>query len=75
MHVQSGCSGNDSDVVIPSMPSSGSQPTDSPHFLKDGFGTKHRVWFQRFGTSVMPSDKWTLYCNILMFRMTATQIA
>ena len=40
MHVQSGCSGNDSDVVIPSLPSSGSQPMD-----------EHRVWFQRFGTT------------------------
>ena len=43
---------NDSDVVIPSLPSSGSQPTDSPLFLMEGLGTKHRVWFQRFGTSL-----------------------
>ena len=35
MHVQSGCSGNDSDVVILPLPSSGSQPTDSPSFLMD----------------------------------------
>ena len=32
MHVQSGCSGNDSDVVIPSLPCSDSQPADSPRF-------------------------------------------
>ena len=51
MHVQSGCSGNDSDAMIPSLPSSGSQPTDSPRFLMEGLGTKHRVWFQWFGTN------------------------
>ena len=50
MHVQTGCSGNDSDIVIPSLPCSDSQPADSPRFLMDGLGTKHRVWFQRFGT-------------------------
>ena len=32
VHVQSGCSGNDSDAVIPSLPSSDSQPADSPRF-------------------------------------------
>ena len=44
MHVQTGCSGNDSDIVIPSLPCSDSQPADSPRFLMDGLGTKHRVW-------------------------------
>ena len=41
MHVQSGCSGNDSDIVIPSLPCSDSQPVDSPCFLMAGLGTKH----------------------------------
>ena len=51
MHVHSACSGNDSDkIVMPSLPSSGSQPTDSPRFLMDRLGTKYRVWFQWFGT-------------------------
>ena len=57
MHVQTGCSGNDSDTVIPSLPCCDSQPADSPRFLMDGLGTKHRVlgtkhrvWFQQFGT-------------------------
>ena len=50
MYVQTGCSGNDSDIVIPSLPCSDSQPADLPCFLMDGLGTKHRVWFQRFGT-------------------------
>ena len=50
MHAQSGCSGNDSDVVVPSLPCSDSQPADSPRFLMAGHGTKYRVWFQRFGT-------------------------
>ena len=50
MHVQTGCFGNDSDIVIPSLPCCDSQPADSPRFLMDGLGTKHRVWFQRFGT-------------------------
>ena len=36
------CSGNDSDVVIPSLPCSDSQPADSPYFLMAGLGTKHR---------------------------------
>ena len=40
MHVQSGCSGNDSDIVIPSLPCSDSQPADSPRFLMAGLGTK-----------------------------------
>ena len=35
MHVQTGCSGNDSDIVIPSLPCSDSQP----RFLMDGLGT------------------------------------
>ena len=52
MHVKSGGSGNDSDVVIPSFPSSNSQLADSPCFLMDGLGTKHRVWLQQFGTSM-----------------------
>ena len=39
MHVQTGCSGNDSDIVIPSLPCSDSQPADSPRFLMDGLGT------------------------------------
>ena len=38
---------------LPSLPCSDSQPADSPRFLMDGLGTKHRVWFQRFGTSLM----------------------
>ena len=42
MHVQTGCSGNDNDIVIPSLPCSDSQPADSPRFLMDGLGTKHR---------------------------------
>ena len=46
MDVQTGCSGNDSDIVIPPLPCSDSQPADSPRFLMDGLGTKHRVWFQ-----------------------------
>ena len=33
MHVQTGCSGNDSDIVIPSLFCSDSQPADSPCFL------------------------------------------
>ena len=53
MHGQSDCSGNDSDVVIPSLPSSGSQSMDSTRFLMDGLGTKHRVWLQQFGTILM----------------------
>ena len=36
MHVQSGCFGNDSDVVIPSFPCSDSQQADSPRLLMDG---------------------------------------
>ena len=52
MHVQTGCSGNDSDIVIPSLPCSDSQPADSPRFLMDGLGTKHRVWVQQFGTKI-----------------------
>ena len=52
MHVQTGCSGNDSDIVIPSLPCSDRKPADSPSFSMDGLGTKHRVWFQRFGTRV-----------------------
>ena len=56
MHVQTGCSGNDSDIVIPSLPCSDSQPEDSPCFLMDGLGTKHRVWFQRFGTRLFRSQ-------------------
>ena len=52
MHVQSGCSGSDSDVVIPSLPWSDSQSADLRCLLMDGLGTKHRVWFQRFGTSL-----------------------
>ena len=55
MHVETGCSGNDSDIVIPSLPCSDSQPADSPRFLMDGLGTKHRVWFQWFGTKELPS--------------------
>ena len=51
MHVQTGCSGNDSAVVIPSLPLSDSKPVESPRFLMDGLGTKHRVWFQWFGTN------------------------
>ena len=35
MHVQTGCSGNDSDIVIPSLPCSDSQLADSPRFLMD----------------------------------------
>ena len=46
MHAQSGCSGNDSHVVVPSLPCSDSQPADSPRFLMAGLGTKYRVWFQ-----------------------------
>ena len=56
MPVKSGGSGNDSDVVIPSFPSSDSQLADSPRFLMDGLGTKHRVWFQRFGTKSKPKS-------------------
>ena len=56
MHVQTTCSGNDSDIVIPSLPCSDSQPADSPHFLMGGLGTKHRVWFQRFGTQFTGAD-------------------
>ena len=51
LHVNSCYSSNDSDVVIPSLPCSGSQPVNSRRFLMDGLGTKHRVRFQRFGTS------------------------
>ena len=36
MHEQSGCSGNDADGVIPSLPCSCSQVADSPRFLMDG---------------------------------------
>ena len=43
MHAQSGCSSNDSDVVVPSLPFSDSQPADLPRFLMAGLGTKHRV--------------------------------
>ena len=52
MHVQSGCSGNDNDIVIPYLLCSSSQPTDSPRFVMTGLETKHRVWFQWFGTSL-----------------------
>ena len=51
MHVESGCSDNDSDVVIPSLSCLDSQPADSRRLLMAGLGTKHRVWFQRFGTT------------------------
>ena len=33
MHVQSECSSNESDILIPSLPCSDSQPVDSPRFL------------------------------------------
>ena len=36
MHVQAGCSGNDNDIVIPSLPCSDSQPADSSCFLMGG---------------------------------------
>ena len=62
MHVQTGCSGNDSDIVIPSSPCSDSQPADSPRFLMDGLRTKHRVWLQRFGTSTEVLER--LYVTI-----------
>ena len=48
MHVQTGCSGNDSDIVIPSLPCSDSQPADSPCFLMDGLNGQSlvpTVWF------------------------------
>ena len=45
MHVQSGCSGNDSDVMISSLPCSGSKPADSPRLLMAGLGTKHSKQF------------------------------
>ena len=48
MHVPA----NESDIVIPSLPCSDSQPADSPCFLMAGLGTKHRVRFQRFGTKM-----------------------
>ena len=51
MHVKSGCSGNGNDFLIPSLPCSDNQPVDSPNLLMAGLGTKHRVWFQRFGTN------------------------
>ena len=65
MHVQSGCSGNDSDVVIPFLPCSDSQLVDSPRLLMDGhdgLGTKHRVWFQRFGT--VPANLSICYVSV-----------
>ena len=49
MHVQSGCSGNDSDMVIPSLPCSDSQPADSPVSEWTGLEPNTAVWFQRFG--------------------------
>ena len=70
MHVQSGCSGNDSDIVIPSLPCSDSQPADLLRFLMDGLGTEHRVWFQRFGTTPaqagMPINSALLKVRILI---------
>ena len=55
MYVQSGCSGNDdNDVVIPFLPCSDRQLADSPCFLMEQLGTKHRVWFQQFGTTFVP---------------------
>ena len=50
MNEQSSFSRNESDVVISSLPCSDSQLVDSPRLLMDGLGTKHRVWFQQFGT-------------------------
>ena len=44
MHVQSGCSGNDSDVMISSLPCSGSKPADSPRLLMAGLN-KHSKQF------------------------------
>ena len=52
MHIQSGFSSDDSDVVIPFLLSSSSQLEDLPRFLMGGLGTKHRIWFQHFGTNV-----------------------
>ena len=61
LHVNTyGCSGNDRDVVIPSLPSSGRQPTDSPRFLMDGLGTKQSslvptVWnYCRIRSNLLP---------------------
>ena len=46
MHVQTGCSGNDSDmidIVIPSLPCFDSQLADSPRFLMARLGTKQSL--------------------------------
>ena len=69
MHVQLGCSGNDSDVVIPSLPCSDRQPADSPHFLMAGLGTKHRVWFERFGTNPVWNVSVACEPNLIVFIM------
>ena len=45
MHVQTGCSINDSDIVIPTLPSSDSQPADSPRFLMDGLSLEPNTEF------------------------------
>ena len=50
LRVQSGCFGNDSDVVILSLPCSCSQRTDSPRFLMDGLGTTCSSLVSVFGT-------------------------
>ena len=59
MHVLSRCSGSDSDVMIPFLPCSGSQPVDSNCLLMDRLGTKHRVWLNGFELVFARSDEFT----------------
>ena len=76
MHVQSGYSGNDSDIVILYLPCPGSQPGRFAPFLNqlmDGLGTKHRVLLKWFGTRTIPVTITVSQCASLVTRPTSSQ--